>query len=85
MPRLTQATAEPRPVKPIAELLAAAGGRAPTTCPGCGREHACYATSSYQTLRFGRRRLRKCRFCEYAHTETVPAPVIEGEVTAVRE
>ncbi len=74
----------PRPTKPLGDLMAG-DGRAKTTCPKCGREHACYAVNSYSTLSFGRRRLRKCRFCDYAATETVPAPIIEGETSVIRD
>jgi len=63
-----------RPTKPIAELLSG-GGRGQTTCPRCEKEHAFLATNSYRTASMGRRRLRQCRLCNYAESETVPPAV----------
>ena len=67
-----------RPTRPIGELLAG-GGRAPTTCPHCERDHAFLTSNSYLTASKGRRRLRQCRFCGHATHETVPAPVPDDQ------
>lgn len=78
----TKPQANPRPCKPLGELMAAAGGRAVTTCPDCGREQAFHVTN---TKKWTGKRLRKCRFCGYAHDELVPKPVIVSETTFSRD
>jgi hypothetical protein len=74
---------EPRKTKPLGELMRGPGRV--TTCPECGREHACLVQNTYHTLSKGRRRLRKCRFCGYAVTETVPPIQIDGASTVQRD
>ena len=70
----------PRPTRPLAELMAEAGGQSATTCPNCGRVRAFHVTNSYRKTN-ARTRLRQCRFCGHAQDELVPPPVITSETS----
>jgi hypothetical protein len=68
-----------RPTRPIGDLIAAAGGRARTTCPECGRAGGFLTTGGPRprkadegTPKQGARyRTRLCRFCGHASQERV--------------
>lgn len=68
----------PRPTRPIGDLMAAAGGRARTVCPECGRPG--FFTTGGPRPRKGDDgtakqgsgyRTRQCRFCGHAVQERI--------------
>jgi hypothetical protein len=68
--------ANTRPTRPIGDLIAAAGGRALTICPECGKP-------GFYTGKPWRRRqektaifrTRRCRFCGHAALEKVTVQI----------
>ena len=67
-----------RPEQRLSMSEQAAAVRKPCTiCPGCGSPRF-YATNTYYLVDGTKRRLRKCWNCEYALTESVPDPIVDG-------
>jgi hypothetical protein len=69
---------DPSEAKSLAEhLFGSSAGRRGLVCPGCGRE-GFYVQNVYYTISGEKRRLRRCRFCGHAASETVPEAVPDG-------
>ena len=68
-----------KPPRSLAEIIhGGSAGRSLIVCPECGKP-VFFAANTYYLVDGTKRRLRKCRFCQYAASETVPEPIPDAE------